>query len=246
MRASFRRSVANRTRALFVVAVLGALVLLFIGPWVRDVVSSLYAVLPTEYQLLSRSVLMSRLTAAETELARTRYQSLLYGDALEEIARLERVLSLRSIGSYGGARVLSAPPRTQYDTLLIAAGAGDGVLVGDRASVEGFVVGVVTRVSQSSALVELYSSPGAMHDARIGNTEGVVEALGIGGGALEATVPGEIKVERGDIVRDARSNDPFGVVLSVTRREIDTEQYLSIALPVVPTSVQVVTLSHAP
>lgn len=221
-------------------------ILFAVGPTVRDVVASLLSAVPHEYSVLPRSVLISRLTAAEEELTRTRYQSLLYQDALTRIQSLETQLRLTPTTAYTAARVLAAPPRTHYDTLLIDKGSADGVREGDTALVESFALGAVTQISEHSSLVELYSSPGATRDAEIGTEKGIMVVRGAGGGALESLVPGEVVVEVGDVVRDTRTGLVLGVVVAVTKRETDTEQYVSIALPVSLASLRVVSLQHAP
>ena len=241
----FQRNRFDKTKVaqIFVVLLLLGVVVL-VGPWVRDLVAGVFTRVPTEYAVLSRSVLVSRLAAAETEVQRTKYQSLLYQDTLQKVQALEKELGLRPREAYGAARVLAAPPKTQYDTLLIDSGAVDGVVVGDVASVEGIAVGIVTDVSEHSALVELFSSPGSQHDATVGALEGTIVLHGVGAGTLEATVPGDMEIERGDTVRSVRSGAVFAVVLSTARREIDTEQLISVVLPVTPGSIHTVSLTH--
>jgi cell shape-determining protein MreC len=248
MKTPFRSNTSRLGRSGFVltgVAVLAVLVLFF-GPFIRDSVASLLAHVPEAYATLPRSILISRLTAAETELTRTRYQALLYQHMDEKVHALETELKLRSHATYGAARVLAAPPRTHYDTLLLDTGSSDGVRMGDSVSVQGFAIGTVTEVSPYSSLVELYSSPGSTHDAILGNEKGIIILHGTGGGSLEALVPGDITIETGDVVRDARSEYVFGVVVAVRHRETDTEQYISIALPQPPGDIRIVSLTHAP
>lgn len=222
------------------------LVAVLIGPWLRDVVVSLMsrAADVTQYALVPRAVLISRLEAAETELARTRYQGVLYESVAEKARHLETELGLRPVMSYSAARVVGQPPRTQYDTLLIDKGSDEGVVLGDVASVEGIAVGTVTSVSPSSAVVELYSSPGAEHDAELGDQKAIVVVVGRGGGALDSLVPGALDIRVGDAVRDVRTGYIFGTVVSVVHREIDTEQLLHLALPVDLTRLRVVSLTH--
>lgn len=248
MKAPFRSNAVHLGRGgilLVSLIVVGISVLLF-GPFIRDVFSSVLTHVPEEYALLPRSILISRLTAAETEVTRTRYQALLYQQAQDKILSLETELTLRPHGTYGAARVLAAPPRTHYDTLLLDAGAVDDVRMGDSVSHEGFAIGSVTEVSQHTALVELYSSPGSTHDAILGNEKGITVLHGTGGGSLEALIPGDIKIETGDLVRDARTDYVFGVVVAVRHRETDTEQYISIALPQPPSAIRTVSLTHTP
>lgn len=242
---SNRPHLGERSTLLLVVAVVVVMFAILIGPYIRDVVASFLSRIPEEYAVLPRSVLVSRLAAAETEVLHTRYQSILYQDALRRIQKLETELELRPQSAYLAARVLAAPPRMHYDTLLIDSGESEGVMVGDTVSVEGMALGTVTELSTHSSLVELYSSPGRTLDAEVGSGAGTIVVYGVGGGALEALMPGDLEVRVGDVVRDIRTGYVFGVVVSVVHRETDTEQYVSIALPVAPGAISVVSLSHS-
>lgn len=221
------------------------LVLLF-GSTVRDFVVGLTLAVPESYTVMPRSVLVSRLEAAEQELARIRYQAYLYESTHQELQALKAELALRDDEAYASARVVAQPPKTQYDTVLISAGERDGVTVGDSVFSQGFLVGFVTQVSEKSALVELYASPGSQHDVMSSEEGGVIVAVGLGGGLLEARVPGGMPIERGAVMRDVRTGAPFGVVLSVLERDIDTEKVLSIVQPMAPSTLRTVSLVKRP
>ena len=242
---SSRPRLGQRGAVLFALAFVAVVLIVLAGPYIRDVVASFLSRIPEEYAVLPRSVLVSRLAAAETEVLHTRYQSILYQDVLGRIQKLETELELRPQSAYLAARVLAAPPRLHYDTLLIDSGESEGVMVGDTVSVEGIALGTVTELSTHSSLVELYSSPGRTLDAEVGVSAGTIVVYGVGGGALEALMPGDLEVRVGDAVRDIRTGYVFGVVVSVVHRETDTEQYVSIALPVAPGAIRVVSLSHS-
>lgn len=219
---------------------------LLVGAYVRD---GAVLILNTtdearRYALLPRAVLIERLIASETELTAIRYQSILYGDVSERLATLSREMSLQSPGIYLTARVISAPPKTHYDTLLIAAGENAGVRLGDLVTVHGVAFGTVTDVSSGSSLVELYSSPGATHDAYVGDSEGIVVIRGVGGGALETSIPNDLDIAVGDTVTDSKTGYVFGVVSDVLRREIDTSALVRISLAAPPNSLRYVSLTH--
>jgi cell shape-determining protein MreC len=239
----------SRERTRYVLTALGIVVLLvvaLVGPWVRDTLSTvLWGVAQVQQAVpLPRAVLESRLAMAEEELQQIQYQSILYAAQAERIQRLEKELALRPHDWYVSTTVLEAPPRSHYDTLLIAAGERDGVRVGDTASAYGMAVGIITDVSSATAIVQLFSSPGATRDAVVGARDAILIVTGLGGGALEAYAPGELAISVGDAVRDARGDYVFGTVASVVRREIDTEQHLLITVPIAPSALRLVTLTH--
>lgn len=236
-------------RTWFLVAVVVLLASgVILGPWVRDTLASLLwgATRVASAVPLPRTVLESRLAALEDEVIQTRYQSVLYVAQAERIKVLEAELGLRPQESYLSVAVLAAPPRSHYDTLLLKAGRSEGVIVGDIVHTHGVAIGIVTDVSDATSIAQLFSSPGATRDASIGDTDAILVVSGLGGGALETYAPGELAISVGDTVSDTRSGMVFGVVASIVRREIDTEQYVLIALPVVPSSVSLVSLTRTP
>jgi hypothetical protein len=94
-----------------------------------------------EYASLSRSEVEQRLKDAEEALERVKYQSVLYGLVVEENKNLRRVEGIESITTSVSARVLSRPPRTHYDTLIVGAGSAQGVAVHDLAMWDGVLLG---------------------------------------------------------------------------------------------------------
>lgn len=110
-------------------------------------------------------------------------------------------------GNVGGtttrptARVLSTPPFSPYDTIVLDQGADDGVAVGDAVSFDDTVaLGTVDTVTDRTSRVQLYSSPGTEQSVRIGGHDFLVVARGEGGGAFQMLILKEEAVARGDSV----------------------------------------------
>ncbi len=219
----------------------------FFGSTIRDSVVALLSSVPVtaEYTGLSRSALIERLVRAESELSKIRYQAVVYESLAQDLAALRKEVGVQSPEAYRVARAVLRPPRTHYDTLVLAAGSADGVRVGDIVSANGVALGTVTQVSVGSATADLYSTPGRVGDALFGSLSAIVTVRGLGGGALEATVPLEVEVRVGEVVKDALSGLPFAVVSSVERRDIDTASVVRLALPVSVASLEMVSLIHA-
>jgi len=97
------------------------------------------------------------------------------------------------------ARVLSSPPFSPYDTLILDGGSLLGISEGDSVSYDGAVaLGVVDLVSERTSRVRLFSSPGSEQPVRIGNGDYLVVARGVGGGAFLISVLKEEAVSRGE------------------------------------------------
>lgn len=156
-----------------------------------------------EYAYVPRAVLASRLEEAETALLRTRYQAALSSALIAENERLVRELDFRGDDESGAGRVVGAPPRTHYDTLLVSVSDGHSIAEGDIALFEGVVLGEVERVSRRAALVRLFTSPGLTTDVRVGEPNAIAVAQGLGGGGYVFDIPSEVSVAAGDSVLSA-------------------------------------------
>lgn len=85
--------------------------------------------------------------------------------------------------------VLSGPPVSPYDTLVLAGGSSDGVAAGQEAFGAGGVpIGVVSSVSAGFSRVTLFSAPGFVTRGWVGSANVPLEMRGAGGGAFRATV----------------------------------------------------------
>jgi cell shape-determining protein MreC len=143
------------------------------------------------------------------------------------------------------AAVLQKAPWVPYDTLLVDAGANEGVLVGDTAYAAGqTVVGRVVEVSATTARVELLSTPGATYQALLkGALPVAVE--GQGGGSMRAEVPAGTEVVVGDPVQFPGIFGGLAGSVSVVDAKVG-ESFIVIymALPVNPQDLRFVELAH--
>lgn len=137
------------------------------------------------------------------------------------------------------AGVLMRPPGTPYDTLIVDAGAAQGVAVGDRVSAGALAIGTVDEVYASSARVVLYSAPGQTYDAVLeaqgaGRSGAVpVTVEGQGGGSLVARVPSGTDVRAGDTVAfPGLAGGMAGVVSGIAGADTDTFKTVYLRLPV--------------
>lgn len=195
------------------------------------------------YESLSRSEIEQRLKIAEDELARVQYQSVLYKLVLEENRNLRQVSTVESITTEVPARVLSRPPRTHYDTLIVGAGSGSGVAVHDIAVWNGILLGEVKLVTASSATVELYSTPGVEHDVIVGTPSAVAIARGLGGGAFEVLIPQGVLVSAGEYVRASTDETLIlGRVVSVSGSATDATKTVHVAMPMSLSEIDFISL----
>lgn len=196
-----------------------------------------------DYAALSRSEIEQRLSEAEDALERVKYQSVLYGLLVEENASLRQATDVESITTAVPARVLSRPPRTHYDTLIVGAGSATGIAVHDIAVWNGILLGEVTQVSASSATVDLYSSPGSEHDVILGTPSAVAIARGVGAGAFEVEIPQGVEVTAGEVVRASTDETLIiGTVVSVSGSATDATKTVHVAVPISMNAIDFVSL----
>lgn len=120
--------------------------------------------------------------------------------------------------------VLTHPPQSPYDLLVVDAGEREGVLTGSRVSLpEGPEVGVVTQVFPSFSRVKLLSSAGEKVPAVLERHDIPVELEGRGGGNFQLLLPRETAVEIGDrILSSSLRGELLAIVEDVTLEPTDS------------------------
>lgn len=174
------------------------------------------------YGALPKSVLASRLLDAEEEISKIKYQSLLYTLNLEELNELKNSLGLPESEVFLRANIISRPPRTNYDTILVSYKEKGDLEVGDLAFVSGVFIGSVAEVNNSTAIVSMLSSPGNTLDIRAGDPSAIVVGRGLGGGAFSFDIPKEVLLSVGDVVSTG-SGDSY--VVAVVSSVIKTAEH---------------------
>jgi len=120
--------------------------------------------------------------------------------------------------------VLVHPPQTPYDSLIVDAGAVDGVSLDAVVSLpEGPKIGTVIEVFNKSARVKLYSSNGEKTNAVLERSNVPVSLLGRGGGNFEIALPRDVAVEVGDkILSGSLAPTIIGVVGDIEMKPTDS------------------------
>ncbi len=109
--------------------------------------------------------------------------------------------------------VLTHPPQTPYDIIIIDAGSLDSINVDARVFLpEGPYLGKVLEVFSNKAKVKLLSSSGEETDAILERGSVPVKLVGTGGGNFKFALPQNIAVENGDRII---SSDISGNLMAV-------------------------------
>lgn len=123
---------------------------------------------------------------------------------LQKVANLSALLGDTSVAKSAPsilAGVVARPPESPYDTLVLAAGEKEGVVLGMEAFGDGGVpIGVVSKVDSDFSRVTLFSSPGMLTDGSVGHGNLPLTLTGAGAGSLTASAARAADVAVGDTV----------------------------------------------
>jgi cell shape-determining protein MreC len=99
------------------------------------------------------------------------------------------------------AGVLARPPESPYDTIIVAAGAKDGVVANATAFATGGIpIGTVQSTTAHSATIALLSTPNLTTNGWVGENRIPLTLNGTGAGTFTATLPKAAPVAVGDNV----------------------------------------------
>lgn len=238
----------KRRKILLLILAFSLLLLSLRGP-VSNTLGGIFAVLGKPFWFIRDEVVIKyqSVATALTSKASLEAENNHLKDVLDEVAlgaysrdelrvendNLKAMLGRQTEYTYTLARILSAPPVSSYDTLLLDAGEDQGVFVGMQAFSQGdFKVGEVSRVWGRTALVALYSTPNTQLSVTIGSSSIPAIAWGLGGGNLRIILPRGVKVVVGDLVSiPALSPQYAGTVDAIDRPEGSSLEAIYVRLP---------------
>lgn len=99
------------------------------------------------------------------------------------------------------AAVLTQPNRSFYGTMLIDAGAAEGIMEGQIAyAFDSVAVGTISEVSERTSTVLLYSAPNRETAARAEGSDVAIALIGRGNGDFEVRMPRDVNFSIGDAI----------------------------------------------
>ncbi|MCI0597609.1 rod shape-determining protein MreC [Candidatus Parcubacteria bacterium] len=113
------------------------------------------------------------------------------------------------------ARVLSRPPVTPYDVLVLDVGSADGVSMGAAVFGQGVPVGIIAQVEEKTSRALLFSAAGGTNEGAVGESRLPITLRGEGAGAFSSDVPKEVPVTVGDSVFISPGASPLGTVVHI-------------------------------
>lgn len=149
-----------------------------------------------------------------------------------EIRDLNALLNREDLSRVKPVMVLSNPPQTAYDFLIVQGGKDIGLKGGEKIFFESVILGEVEEVFQKTARIKTFSSGGV-------KTEGFVERSGLpvtlygkGGGNFESRLPQEVDIEEGDfVIIPGIANRFIGQVESIESNPTDSFKTVFLRYP---------------
>jgi cell shape-determining protein MreC len=168
------------------------------------------------------------------EVASRDASALLVDSLKDENETLKATLGRTGNGNDILGVVLSRPPFSVYDTIVIDVGRTDGLQVGNKVYVEGdTLIGDVVEVYDHQAKVSLFSTPGRQMSVLVGKTNISAQATGRGLGNFVIHLPVEVGVQENDIILLPQIRPhTFGVVETVLVDSSDSLQTILFKSPV--------------
>lgn len=153
------------------------------------------------------TALKNKLSSLETEVLFLSSERVQEGTLLELAGRRQNPNTLI-------ATVLTHPPQTPYDILIIDAGSNESIIPGSEVFLpEGPILGVVSEVFSKQAKVRLFSTAGEETSAILERNNTPVILIGAGGGNFKLILPRDIAVEKGDKILSADITSRFLAVV---------------------------------
>lgn len=146
------------------------------------------------------------------------------------------------------AGVIGRPNKLPYDVLVLDKGSEDGILEGAPVFIaSSTVIGVVNKVFQKNAVVELITSPGFTASVYILGPDIYTTAEGVGGGQLRVGVPQGIQLSEGDLViLPSIASGVYGEISVVDSVPTRPEQYGYVSPQTPLASLRLVSVGDAP
>ncbi len=176
-----------------------------VGSWIRTYRFSIPAVSLESVTLASHSKQSLIKTIIALHAERNRAQALDAERAvLLEENRLFKIELARPLaeGAILG-RVITAPNKSLYDTVIIDAGADEGITIGQTVyAFGGVALGTISDVSEQQATVLLFSASSRETAATVTETSATVTLIGRGAGEYEVRMPRDVYFEEGGVISE--------------------------------------------
>ncbi len=182
----------------------------------------------------SKSTLEKEKDALREKVSEYKIQLADHDFLIQENANLKAAAHLQEDTERINATVISKPPFSPFDILVIKSGKAQGIREGDAVMIGRIYIGVVKEVFEDTSRISLLSAPSNSHEAFVGDEAWPVVLKGKGGGNFETSVPQGSKVVVGDYVITYHNDIPYelGKVSKIIDTEDNTLMTILLTLPI--------------
>ena len=161
-------------------------------------------------------------------------KTILLESARKENEELKAMLSRSDKKSYILGFVISRPPQSPYDVIVIDAGSNIGIKQGMKAiAYSDILIGHVAEVFSGTSKIKLISYPQEETNLIIENAKISAIGLGLGGGNVEVKIPSSVKVNSGDkIIPEGASQYLLGLADKIETDPLNPFQKIIFRIPV--------------
>jgi len=186
------------------------------------------------YYFTSRNTLEGYVTGLKNEVQNLQSANAELQVLKDENTKLKNQMSRSESASRILATILVKPNRTPYDTIIVDAGSIEGVVAGSKVYANGnTLIGTVADVSNHTAHITLFSTPGQETDGVVVGSDITVTLTGRGGGAFEIDVPREVVLPVGNVVTNvATFSNPIAIIGSQISSERDAIKKILAKTPI--------------
>lgn len=146
-----------------------------------------------------KSSLIKENQLLKDELGNLRLNKIDYEVLFKENEELRAKMGMKSTKAKLISNILSKPPQSRFDTFVISNGSKDGINVGNLVYIsDSVVVGKISDVYDTTAIVKLFSTSGEIHEATLSRTGATFVLNGSGGANFQIELPKDVDIVWGD------------------------------------------------
>jgi cell shape-determining protein MreC len=146
-----------------------------------------------------KSSLIKENELLKDELGRLRLTKIDYDVLFKENEELKAMLSMKKSSMRAVANVLSKPPQSPFDTMVLASGKNAGIEIGNKVYIsDNIIIGQISDVSDETSVVKLFSTGGEKIEVILLRTGQSFVITGSGGENFSLEIPKDTDIVWGD------------------------------------------------
>lgn len=146
-----------------------------------------------------KSSLIKENEMLKDELGTLRLTKMDYDTLFKENEELKAMVGMKKSNMRVMANVLSKPPQSPFDTLVVGSGKNSGIEIGNKVYVsDSIIIGQISDASDETAVVKLFSTGGEKNEVVLSRTGQSFVIVGNGGQNFSLEIPKDTDIVWGD------------------------------------------------